>query len=59
MKVPSGLTTVSAQLVMTDLTREIEVMSRLEHPHIVKLFGITHGKSLPESCVVSCGSVMG
>ena len=44
MKVPSGLTTGSADLVMKDLTREIEVMSRLNHPHIVKLYGITHSQ---------------
>lgn len=30
---------------MKDLTREIEVMSRLDHPHIVKLYGITHSES--------------
>ena len=42
VKVPSGLTTGSADLVMKDLTREIEVMAALDHPHIVKLYGITH-----------------
>ena len=42
MKVPSGLTTGSADLVMKDLTREIEVMATLDHPHVVKLYGITH-----------------
>lgn len=44
VKVPSGLTTCSADLVMKDLTREIEVMAALDHPHIVKLYGITHSE---------------
>ena len=44
VKVPSGLTLSSANVVMKDLTREIEVMASLDHPHIVKLFGITHSK---------------
>ena len=44
VKVPSGLTTGSADLVTKDLTREIEVMASLDHPHIVKLYGITHSE---------------
>ena len=59
VKVPSGLTTGSADLVMKDLTREIEVMASLDHQHIVKLYGITHSKwagppLITSSCDVCC-----
>ena len=40
---------------MKDLTREIEVMARLDHPHIVKLYGITHSESRATWPTVSPG----
>ena len=47
VKVPSGLSTRTTDLVMNDLTREIQTMSRLDHPNIVKLYGITHSELPP------------
>ena len=51
VKVPSGLTTSSADLVMKDLTREIGVMAGLDHSNIVKLYGITHSELGPVAAV--------